>query len=278
MSSSPEIVIVSVEHTAAPTLVPGARTTLVIASGTVKSTRSAVKTLHAAGDQVVIFRSVDTPEADYSTPGTIEISSDHVFKIPAMMSAQTACSYAAALVAAIAILKQELQISFSADQMRPRQRTGKLSGRRVAIIGGETDLAAALTQVLARASHDTDIFLMTCIADQEALFQRTSHLVRLGSCYAIDGETPDLLDYMGLREKGMEVIINTAVGKPVRLDLLSALERRQTVIECSEIDIMATLEALPLSDVSFTKTLHSMLEEAADEFAKYVEPPVGCVI
>lgn len=247
--------------------------------GEIADAGPAVGAIYTAARVVVFDQPSSFRQHLTDTRRKLVIPWERIYVIPETMSSSVACLHAAALVQAIGIIEETLHLSFLPEQEKP-QRGQIPQGRRVAVIGGETELAVALVQVLRRASHDTRIIVLSSMDSQEDLFQRTSHIVGLGASFAIDGAIPDLLEHAtGLKdEAGIEVIINTVDGKPVRDDLINVLTGPKVLVECQSLETPTMLSSSRVSDPRFSAALYRMLAERADEFARYVQPPDQCIM
>lgn len=194
---------------------------------------------------------------------------DQLYHIPRSVTSEEACSHTSALLRAIPILKQKLGIAFTASQKRPSRSSGEeQSGPRIVIIGGETQLGLALTQILVRARPDARVVVLISMKeDPMGLFQRASLMLRCGAWYAIDGDTPDLMEYAGLREEGGTELVISVVGREVvRGDLLAR-------VDCFAQDAEVRVEGEEIANGEFRKAVYWMLEEAAGEMEKWQELP-----
>ncbi|CZT19160.1 uncharacterized protein RCC_05006 [Ramularia collo-cygni] len=277
---SPDHVLMTLEHFA-PNL-GGSKSvqSSVVFSGYVVETGSTVSAVRA-GERTLVFGKPSSfqqhPEA---TQDMILVPSERVHAIPKTLSNLAACSYAGALVTATMILSAKLHMTFLPSSRRPLQGRDipQPQGARIAIVGGETDLAAALIQLLRRTNHDIRIVVTATMGSQIDLFQRVCHLVSLGASFGIDGALPDLLDHAeGLKdEAGIEVIINTT-DKPIRADLLGCLKGPKKTVECQVLDRDPALLDSLVGDAAYRESFYALLAESAEIFARYIEPPDRCV-
>lgn len=227
--------------------------------------------VHSTGNAVL---GIAATPLDCSTPQLSTATLSKLCIVPKNISPHKACTYTAALLAARAIIRHEFGIELTSSHRRPdRRRAEPPSGRRIVVVGGETSLGAALTQILVRVRPDARVVVSSSLSDQRVLFQRTSHLVGLGAWYAIDGALPDLMEYAGLGdENGLEVIFNATKGMDVREDLAKVGK----VVECSERDARTVPESPDTTSSDSTGVVYEMLREAADVMAQYVEPSESC--
>ncbi|KAK4613575.1 hypothetical protein CLAFUW4_09409 [Fulvia fulva] len=271
-------VLVEFEHSAPASSSTGPDENIMAFAGKVVDAGSAVSAFHNA-DRVVVFDKPSSFQQNLTaTHRKIIVPSERLHIIPETMSSYVACLHAAALVQATVIIEQKLHLSFSPEQKKPHR--GQVpQGRRVAIIGGETELAVALVQVLRRVSPNTRIVVFSSMDNQADLFQRTCHLVGLGASFAIDGALPDLMEHAEAMkdEAGIEVIINTVIGQPVRTDLVDVLTGPKVLVEYQSLRIPTMQSTARVGDSDFSAALYRMLAESADEFARYVQSPDRCI-
>jgi NADPH:quinone reductase-like Zn-dependent oxidoreductase len=274
-------VLVAIEHHESKVAGVGKDHSVITFAGKVEATGSSVTAVRS-GDRIIVFDRPSHYQQDTTSANkSIVVPSHRAHLIPETYSSAQACSYAAALIIATVLLKQELEISFSPGQLRhPRGRNvAAPTGRRIAIVGGQTNLGAALIQILSRATPpDTRIVFVASMESQEDLFQRVNHLIRLGASFGIDGSLPDLLDHADQfkDQAGIEIMINT-VDDPVRTDLLRCLTDGKNIIECPSLDLNMALVDEVIGDMAYAEAWNAMLIESAAEFGRYVEPPDRCV-
>lgn len=186
---------------------------------------------------------------------------------PASINAHTAVLHAVSLIQASALL-----------QHAPKDIS---DSKRIVLVGGETPLAAGIVQILKTYLPRTKIYITCCtrdagVEDQEELFQRVAHLMKLGKIpnpsgdedvggafYAIDGSIPDLMTeyWKSLKDEnnGVEFLINAMPGqRQVRADLL---ELASTVIECHVPPVDIGRPPLDIAEVQ------RLLIEAAEVFS-----------
>lgn len=267
-------VVVNIEHTAKTVLRSQQDQKYVVFSGKAQNAEvSSVASPYLGSTDDALLGIMELLE-DHSEISQTTTMFSKLCTVPDSMSPPEACSYTAALLLAIAKVQKELGVTLTSSHQRPDRRTADSpSGRRIVIVGGETHLGAALTQILVRVRPDAKVVLLSSMSDQRELFQRTSHLVGLGAWYAIDGAIPDLMEHAGLAiADGVECILNATDDDNVRGDV-SKVGR---VVDCNEHSRDAVSAILDVEQADLTVGVFAMLREAADMFDTYTAPPESC--
>ncbi|KAI5363838.1 putative NAD(P)-binding domain superfamily [Septoria linicola] len=204
----------------------------------------------------------------------LRIPTISALELPGNMLPETGCSYLTALMTGAAILKQELHIPITRTPTAsptPAEDTGveSYNNKRILIIGGQTQLGAALVQLIHRALPDARVYVTSTMDDEPELFQRTIHMMGLGAVYAIDGNADDLTDHLS---PSFDMIFNTVKKQSVREDVLKSLDGMKRLIDCGTLDVEKAVSSFLEDEPDCVTSLHEMLLKAADVFDTYEQP------
>lgn len=195
-------------------------------------------------------------------------------ELPGNMLPETGCSYLTALMTGAAILKQELHIPITrtpsaSPNLAEDSGVESYNDKRILVVGGETQLGAAMVQLLRRALPEAKISVTSTMEDRSQLFQRTTHMMGLGAVYALDGAIEDLTDRLS---PSFDIIVNAVKDRPVRKDVMGTLDGMKRLLECGDIDVVTAVSKFLIEDSDCVTSLHEMLLKAADVFDTYEEP------
>lgn len=228
----------------------------------------------STGTRVVAYLEHALPKDSAPLQSLLKISPSRLGEQPSSMSSEDAVEYATSLLKAAAIITGELKLPLETLK-EPHASFDPFGGKRIFVVGGQTTLATALVQILKRISPGCKIAATTTMVDQDALFQRTIHLVMLGAGYAIDGDAVDLMQHLRadmVEHERFDMILDTVGRLGGRAELLDLLAESGTYVDCTATDFEAhTRSLLPeLADV--VVVFNSLLKQAADVFDTRTEP------
>ncbi|EME80815.1 uncharacterized protein MYCFIDRAFT_211672 [Pseudocercospora fijiensis CIRAD86] len=198
----------------------------------------------------------------------LRIQTNAALEVPDTMAPEQATSYMTSLLIAASILKEQLHIplvrtpSASPD---PAADSGIASynNKRILIVGGQTPLAAAMTQLLRRALPETKILLTSSIPCPSTLRHRTDQLIHLGASYAVDGEISNLSDVL---PPSVDILINCVAGMEVRKEVLGLLDGLQKFVDVTGMDVEGAVAAFVELEPDCVTSLHGELLRAGEVF------------
>ncbi|KXT18829.1 hypothetical protein AC579_8215 [Pseudocercospora musae] len=205
----------------------------------------------------------------------LRIQTNAALEIPDTMLPEQATSYMTSLLVAASILKEQLHIPIvrtpsASPDPAAESGIGTYNNKRILIVGGQTSLGAAMTQLLRRSLPDTKILVTSSISSSRSdLAQRTDQLVQLGASYAVDGEIEEVDVVL---PPSVDIIINCVPATRVRKEILGLLEGLQKFVDVSGMDVEDAVTSFIELEPDCVTTLHEELMRAANVFAGIEEP------
>ena len=248
-------------------------------AGKVKDTTSAHEALRPNGDVVAYAKVIDGSERRVSKceGGTSTVPEIMAFKKPASLSAENAASLGMEYAAATVLLEEKLELRLPKYSQQESAGEEKLHNMRVFILGGESNFGIALAQILHLMEPKCNIWVTASMEDQFMLLQRASQLVQLGAQYAIDGETPDLMDHLPAPTQesgGVDVILDLnglAIRRP---EICGLLRGRKRYMDCRDLHLgPAMTRLLEEPRVGMMVEFEKLMHDATEAFQVKVEMP-----
>ena len=209
------------------------------------------------------------------------MAATRVFKKPKSMSFADAAGMAMGYAKAAAIMQQELGI-WLPNTLSINDYSRQYDGKRISVLGGETDVGVSLVQLLHWLETECNITVTSSMDDQYWLLQRTVHLVSLGARYGIDGQAEDLMEHLRADigdSRGVDVILDVVGAAGERPELVGLLAEEGKYVDCRNFrntgrvvsDLLDNMESATVTE------FERLLCKAAEAFQTLVEPscPLG---